>query len=555
MAAVPTGVPVRISLSGNELPTKDLLSKTDPFCVLYQKLPSGQLHKIGVTEALRNNENPKFTTTFPVDYVFESIQEFRVEVYDSDSDLSFHDLSQHDKIGHVDFHLANVLGAYGSSSQFPILKANNERRSKGTITVRADILTQSRLKAVVTIRGDDFKRGSYLASKDETILQFVRIRPDYSQVVIYASEIVWDSQDPKYPPFKVCLGQLCDGDVNKEFIIRIIRWKNASKQELLGEVKTTPANIAKQPNDPTKKKLDIFEDGKKRGTVIVEQFVIREEASFLDYIQAGLDFSLTIAIDATGSNGDPKTPTSLHYVDYSGKKPNAYIDGLRSVGNVVTHYCQKQWVAALGYGGFASIDGAAPITSHCFPLTLSSQYAYVDGIEGVVRAYVDGFATGRIQLSGPTYFADIIKSATQTAMRPYTHDYQHYNVLLIFTDGIINDMDATIDAIVDASSHPLSIIIVGVGNADFSGMNVLDGDDKVLRSKKHGASKRDLVQFVPYNKFANNLAELARVTLAEIPNQVLDFMNLHNIKPAVRQPQVMLAAPPPQHHQQQMPPQ
>lgn len=59
---------------------------------------------------------------------------------------------------------------------------------------------------------------------------------------------------------------------------------------------------------------------------------------------------------------------------------------------------------------------------------------------------------------------------------------QHYYTLLILTDGIINDMDATIDQIVRGSSLPLSIIIVGVGGEDFSAMEVLDADDKPLYS-------------------------------------------------------------------------
>ena len=50
-----------------------------------------------------------------------------------------------------------------------------------------------------------------------------------------------------------------------------------------------------------------------------------------------------------------------------------------------------------------------------------------------------------------------------------------YNILLIITDGVINDMKRTCDAIVDATRLPLSIIIVGVGDADFSNMDTLDG--------------------------------------------------------------------------------
>lgn len=42
--------------------------------------------------------------------------------------------------------------------------------------------------------------------------------------------------------------------------------------------------------------------------------------------------------------------------------------------------------------------------------------------------------------------------------------------------------------IIDASALPLSIIIVGVGNADFTDMTVLDGDDAILEQNGVKAS-------------------------------------------------------------------
>lgn len=42
-----------------------------------------------------------------------------------------------------------------------------------------------------------------------------------------------------------------------------------------------------------------------------------------------------------------------------------------------------------------------------------------------------------------------------------------YNICLILTDGVINDLDKSIDEIVKVSDQPISIIIVGVGEADF----------------------------------------------------------------------------------------
>jgi hypothetical protein len=55
---------------------------------------------------------------------------------------------------------------------------------------------------------------------------------------------------------------------------------------------------------------------------------------------------------------------------------------------------------------------------------------------------------------------------------------------MIITDGKISDLDKTIDQIVRGSSLPLSIIIVGVGEADFSTMDILDADEEPLYSQK-----------------------------------------------------------------------
>ena len=113
-----------------------------------------------------------------------------------------------------------------------------------------------------------------------------------------------------------------------------------------------------------------------------------------------------------------------------------------------------------------------------------------------------------------------------------TQTNQRYHIMVILTDGIINDMAQTIDEIVRASSLPLSIIIIGVGDADFSAMDVLDADDDPLYSrkfKKHADS--DIVQFVPFNQFKNDPRALAKETLEEVPRQFLHFMQRKGIVP------------------------
>lgn len=44
----------------------------------------------------------------------------------------------------------------------------------------------------------------------------------------------------------------------------------------------------------------------------------------------------TIAVDFTASNGDPRSPQSLHYNDSA--NPNLYARALRSVGEIIQDY-------------------------------------------------------------------------------------------------------------------------------------------------------------------------------------------------------------------------
>lgn len=72
-----------------------------------------------------------------------------------------------------------------------------------------------------------------------------------------------------------------------------------------------------------------------------------------------------------------------------------------------------------------------------------------------------------------------------TETEPCTQENQKYKILMIVTDGVITDMQKTIDQVVRGSELPLSIIIVGVGGADFSNMDQLDADEVPLYSMRY----------------------------------------------------------------------
>ncbi|CAB4033286.1 Hypothetical predicted protein, partial [Paramuricea clavata] len=159
-------------------------------------------------------------------------------------------------------------------------------------------------------------------------------------------------------------------------------------------------------------------------------------------------------------------------------------------------------------------------------------------IQGIVQAYQS--CLPNITLYGPTNVSPVVNHVSSFArqavcaeVRPISE--QSYHILLILTDGVISDMDQTKAAIVEASALPMSIIIVGVGAADFDMMEELDSDDKLLTSTSGKTAQRDIVQFVPFRNFQHSSpAALAKCVLAEIPEQVTGYYGSRKISPVQR---------------------
>merc|ERR1711878_215267 len=94
-----------------------------------------------------------------------------------------------------------------------------------------------------------------------------------------------------------------------------------------------------------------------------------------------------------------------------------------------------------------------------------------DGVSGIIEAYHNTFTTPLV-MSKPTVVTQVIDKAASFARKEQQNAQKEgkmkYSVLLIVTDGVVSDIKATIRSLRAASESPLSIVVVGVGNADFS---------------------------------------------------------------------------------------
>jgi copine 5/8/9 len=135
----------------------------------------------------------------------------------------------------------------------------------------------------------------------------------------------------------------------------------------------------------------------------------------------------------------------------------------------------------------------------------------------------------KVHLSGPTLFCPMLESMNSLVSKSLSDS--SYYILLILTDGEVRDMDKTIEALIESSDLPLSVIIIGIGeDQDFENMHMLDCDSGKLKNDKHEA-KRDVVQFVRFEKFHGNTAHLASAVLQEIPKQFMAYTDMKGFKP------------------------
>lgn len=507
---------VGLQFKAEGIPQLDLLSPSDPFMVLYEVNVSGEKEMINMSEVRPNTTKPDWVKIFYLDYRFEEEQKLLIEVYDQDNkDLS--NLKKQKFVGQYTFTLGNIMTQGGSLLEGRLSKGSSNGRGK--IWARGESVHDTRNLFVCKFEGDKLKNKGGFFGKSDPFIQVSRCNEDGSWSSTWNCEHIKNTLSPKFTVTKIPIVSLCNNDLNRPIRVEFFDWNSNNDHKSMGYVETSVQALLDSGGAP----MAVMYKDKEHGSLTCIDPIIEKHPTFLQFLRGGLNISLSVAIDFTGSNGDPTLPSSLHYVDPSGQQLNEYQQAIRSVGNIIEEYNTDKIFGVFGFG--AKIGGEV---SHCF--SVYPDETGVKSIAGLEKAYIDGLSN--IALSGPTLLAPMVTHIKNRALKKgCTSESPKYEILLVLADGVINDTIPAIQQLIAASDSPMSIIIVGVGPADFSQMNFLDGDKGLLT---HGGqtAKRDIVQFVPFTKFkgAGQYA-LAKEVLAEVPEQVLQYMDQHKVYP------------------------
>jgi hypothetical protein len=467
--------------------------------------------EIGRTEILKDR-NPNFSTKTAVFFKFEVLQVVKFVIVHVTNKTSTK-LEDQQIIGEVQSTLSKLVCA--GKSQFNIRRQDSDQ---GILDISCDEVPGYCDEVELCFRATNLDKKELLR-KSDPMLVISRWEGIWQQ--IHKTEFYKHQLDVQFLPFKISVQQLCRGDPKQPIRFEIYDHHVSKDNELIGGLDMTLEKLLQSSgtthpliHEELRKRKSKYKDS---GTLHIDSVKLEKHCSMVQLLRGGYKFSFNVAIDFTSSNGDITKHDSLHF-----RGPNnSYENSIRSVTQVVESFTDGGH-AVYGFG--AKIPPTNEV-SHCFAANFNETSPYVNGVEELIHVYYNALL--RVYLHGPTNLSFIISKVAKRARDDTTDTYY---ILLIITDGVVTDHEATINEIINASDLPLSIIIVGVGNDAFNTMNDLCPCGKPLSYQGRSAA-RNIVTFVPYRSCISQY--LATKLLEEVPSQFQSWIKLHNKQPPI----------------------
>ncbi|PRP81401.1 hypothetical protein PROFUN_11022 [Planoprotostelium fungivorum] len=483
------------------LQNQDIIVNSSPILVLSRRdAATGPWLEHSRTEIIKNDLSPVFGKAIDIEWTFEEIQRVRVDIFNTSSDGLF---SINDLIGGVEFRVSDIVTASNSTIRAIL---------RGFLIVTSEEIREFGHTVKMRFEGAGLDRKDFLGKSDPYLLINRRQSDAQLYTAVYRTEVIKNTLDPTWREFEMEVQNICNGNMARELNVQVFDWNRATQHEIIGSFKTT-LNEMLNGGEYTLVNEKIQEKKKNysgSGKIRVNAEMVLN-SSFLEYIRGGCEFDLIVAIDYSASK------------NFVSKGRQDVEQAIWAVGSILADYDSDNRFPVFGFG--AKVEEGKP---SCFALNDNQQDPYVTDLMGIIISHIE--SKGKYE-PGPVLFTPVIEAAGALSSKHNTQGVQRYNILLIITEGKIDDLQSTIDAIVKYENTPLSIVIVGLGHGDFEEMNKLDGDDEPLESSNGTIATRDIVQFVALDKYKGNMEAIARATLEEIPGQLLSYMQKRGFRP------------------------
>jgi len=521
---------IEFRFSCSTLKDKDIVTKSDPQVILFLKdLEHSAWIEIGRTEIINDNLNPFFAQAIQTEYFPNAIQHVKFIVIDIDR--AGKSYLQQDHLGELETTIGAIMKSQDSTIEEPLTyKGKDVKGAYGKIRVSAEIVVECKQNVLFDIAGktlDKKDRGK----KSDPFLKVLRSRFADSWELIYRTDFIKNNVNPHWDPFEIPLRLFQQGETTRQLLFQVIDWNPSGKEKFIGQFSISFDDLfekakARRPIDLINPK---YERQKKQGykssgTLIFEKAQLVPSHSFMDYVDGGCKISLMVAIDFTTANGNPDLPSSLHHKTNIAQ--NEYAQAITTFGEILLPYIWENQSKVYGFGARV---GNIKTISHCFPLPGHEQALQVEGVQGILEVYYQSL--NLIEFHGQTTFCKVIEAAKTEAATSRCDQYdQRYFILLILTAGDISDIHETIAAITEAMAHPISILIVGIGDSNFPALNQIN--DEWKSPKRNLTSDREMLHFIPFRAYRSQCNSRLKIdSLRKISSELVTYMKKKEITP------------------------
>lgn len=460
-----------------------------------------EVFELGQTEEIQGTKII-FTKFFLLNYYFEKDQILYLKLNKNSHSISFN------------ISLGKVVGSKGQILSFPIDSLNPNH---GSFILKAQVLHEDNYEASIKV----FLYSRDKSTKINPYFYLKRDSDENSRTNAYKSEVMENQLSHFYDFSLITIKTLYlnNNSINRPFIIE---FHDNLTSKIMGYQKVDLDQFSKLNGFKIKFNLlgNVDHNLIINYELVITLVKLEKLYRLVDFLRGGLQISMILGIDFTCSNKQIDDPNSLHYINDNALNP--YENAIDGCGKILSKYDYDQKFPVYGFG---ALVGDEEEVNYCFPINFRENNPFIESFENISKNYRE--CLKKIKLYGPTCFAPVIR----TTLELRKSDDNVYYVLIILTDGQINDMHQTIDVLVEASDLPFSIIIIGIGDGNFTNMIKLDADTNALFNSKGVKAKRDIVQFVEFREFDNNGSKLAMSVFEEIPNQIVEFYRLMKIKP------------------------
>jgi hypothetical protein len=200
---------VELHVSAQNLKDMDIITVSDPICVLYIRLNTRGGDPW--SEVVWNNLNPDWVTYFIVMYVFETRQPLLFRVYDVDSNTA--SLSAHDFIGEAQIELSQIIARPGGTELPLTLPGRREVRGK-LIVVHKEVQNSSSVVKAQFI--DRQLNKTQLLFGNNPFFVIAKSSEGGRFLPVFQSEV---NRKMRWRPFEVSFQVLCNTNADRPICI------------------------------------------------------------------------------------------------------------------------------------------------------------------------------------------------------------------------------------------------------------------------------------------------------------------------------------------------